>query len=723
VKEYQFSTKYIFIILLAIVYGLILPLYSQSQYLDTCQYNCLLEKDEKVYVQLEKYIYISGEELKYKAYVVNSSKLTKSLQSKVLYFEITGNNSTRVFSWRTNLYKGMCSGSVILPDTISGGIYILRAYTNWMRNTSPDYYNSTRIIITRINESELKQLWIPDPSAEREINSQLPVYSKYYGINIDIDPDQSGSLYVKIRTKFDSPLYNRTLHLITALSGQIIDNIPVTLNDSVVKVEISRRGIPAGILNVVCTDSYYNPVYEKQVYLYPQDYPSLKLNTLKTSYGKKEKVKLELDLSSATLNDTAWLSISVTEKTPFQSVLKNPGILSYMLFSSEIAGHSYIPDSVFSATEISHVNIIETGRNYKYTSGMWQSENNDPCPYIMENKGFVFKGKIVDRDTEEPIINELVILSYTDSITSLKYCFTDSAGNFYFLLDKSYDNKNLILQMIDYKNRNEQIVWLPDNKFCAGLPAKYKPLPVPARAEEYLEYTRQLALVNNTYRLNRQIINLPEIDYNMAERRNFYGSSVNEVYPSDFIELIDFRDISENILPGVKFRKRGGIYFIQIYDHKNKIIMPPEAAVFLNGVPFFDLGYISSLGSKDIKQIDIYSTQLLHGDLSFYGLLSITTYDGKIPDTYLKNYTYIFNNKVQSSVIYDNNYSQLNNNIDNHPDFRQTLHWEPSLTITGQNKAIIEFYTCELKARYNITVQGITASGIPLEATSEIEVK
>ncbi len=721
-KESQFSTKYIFIILLAFIPGLILPVRSQIQNFNIQQDSCSLMNDEKVYVQLEKNIYISGEELKYKAYVVNSYTLKKSQQSKVIYFEISGND-TRVFSWRNNLNKGLCHGSVILPDTISGGMYTLRAYTNWMRNTSPDFYYSARIIITRINEIDLKQLWVPIFSTDRSISHQSPAYHQKPKINIDIDFILSDKLIINISSKSDYSLYNKSLHLITFLRGQIIDNIPVILNDSVKKVEISKSDMYAGILNIVCTDSYYHPVCEKQVYIYPEDYPLIEVNTSKTKYAKKEKVRLELDLSNININDTAWFSISVAEKTPFHSIINNPGILSYLLLYSEIAGYTYFPDSILLTPETSAASILETVNTYKYASDLWLNDNKAPCPYIMENKGFVFKGKVLYLNTEKPVKNELVMLSYVDSITSLRYCYTDSGGNFYFLLDKSYDNRDLILQLINQDNNN--IIWKIDSKYSSALPGKYKPIPVPARGEEYLEYARQIALVSNTYRQNIEINNLPEIAPIKVERRNFYGRSVYEVYPAEFIELIDFRDISENILPGVKFRKRRNIYFIQIYDPNNEIIMPPETTVFLNGVPFKNLDYVSSLGSNDIKQIDIYNTQLLYGDLSFYGLLSIKTYDKNIPDTYLENYAYVFNNKVQSSFISDSYIinKQIDNNTGNYPDFRHTLFWEPSLSITGQNKVIIEFYTSELKAVYNIIVQGLTSNGIPLEAVSEIEVK
>ncbi len=725
VKEGRFSVKYIVIILAVVANGLVITVNSQIKNFIVQQNNCILERDEKVYVQLDKNIYISGEELKFKAYVVNSSTLKKSLQSKVLYFELSGNKGTRVFSWRTNLNRGLCLGSVILPDTISGGIYTLRAYTNWMRNISSDYFYTTRIIITRISDGDLKQLWLPDTLTDRIESWQSAIYDKKTGIKLDIDTSQTDRLIVSIRSAPEHYLYDKSLRLITQLRGRIINNVPVILNDSVVKVEISKSDISPGIFNIVLTDPYYNNVCEKPVFISPGNYPSLTINTSKTIYGKKEKVTLELDLNTPDLNDTAWVSISVTERTPFQSVLENPGIVFYLLFFSEIAGNPYFNDSSLLKPEHYPGITTQTNKSYKYATGLIAGENNDTCKYIMENKGFVLNGKIIDRSTGKPVKNELVLLSYIDSISSLKYCFTDAGGNFYFLLDHSYDNRELILQLINHNNSNDQIIWQPDSKYSPGLSDKYRPVPVPAGGEEYLEFARQIELVNNTYRLNRKTNDLPVTEPVKAYRRNFYGRFVSEVYPSDFIELIDFRDISENILPGVKFRKRGDICFIQIYDHSNKIIMPPEATVLLNGVPFNDLNYISTLGSNDIKQIDIHSTQLMYGDLSFYGLLSIITYDMEIPDTYLQNNAYVFNNKVQSSFmdVNINTDKQLNNNVNNQPDFRHTLLWEPSLTLTGKDKANIEFYTSELNAVYNITVQGLTSGGIPLEAKSEIEVK
>ena len=50
------------------------------------------------------------------------------------------------------LDNGFGPGQVILPDTLSSGTYTIRAYTNWMKNDSPDYY--FKKIVTIINTTQ-----------------------------------------------------------------------------------------------------------------------------------------------------------------------------------------------------------------------------------------------------------------------------------------------------------------------------------------------------------------------------------------------------------------------------------------------------------------------------------------------------------------------------------------------------------------------------------------
>ncbi len=716
--------KYLPVALLIILSGLFPHLNSQDYNLTGFNNDCFLKMNEKVYVQLEKYVFIPGEPLKYKVYVVNASTLNKSLNSKVVYFEILGHYG-QVFSWRANLDNGMGNGMVIIPDSISGGVYTLRAYTNWMRNISPEFLFSTRIIITKISEPGLDKLYGPNLTSADAVDSlslQNPNQSEYDLSVENIWPDK---YIVNITRNIPDSANPGMFRLVILLRGQTLNNIPLTINESVTKVSVSKSTLSEGIFNIILINPYNVAVCEKLAYIPSENSSSLNINTSKNIYGKNEKVVMELTLNNMTQSDTAWLSIAVTENNPAQSILNNAGISSYLSFYSEISGYSHLSDLPLSISDKQANKMLQTISPDKYIWNYASEENDRPCKYIMENKGFVMSGRILKQAGGPPLKNKLVILSSADSLASIKYCYTDSNGNFYFLPGQSYDNRDLILQIINNNDEGENIWWEIDKKSLPLAEIGNNYMPVSHESEEYLEHCREMVLINNIYKENTETGEINEIPTALTDHRNFCGKPDYVIYPSDYVELKDFREISQNILMGVRFRGKTDNYHVKIFDPVNEIAMPAKATVLLNGVPFNDLNYISTLGSKDIKQIDVYQTELLYGELTFYGILSIYTFDCKIPDTYLNNYAYVYKNKVLPSVVFpEKNIEQTGqNDIKNRPCFRQTLFWEPSLRVQRQNKVTVVFNTSELKGEYKIIVQGLTSGGIPLEATSEIEVK
>jgi hypothetical protein len=137
---------------------------------------------------------------------------------------------------------------------------------------------------------------------------------------------------------------------------------------------------------------------------------------------------------------------------------------------------------------------------------------------------------------------------------------------------------------------------------------------------------------------------------------------------------------------------------------------------------FDDLEYISTLSSKEINKIDVVMSQILYGDLTFYGLISIQTKNGKIPGTYYNNDRILYKNNVQPG---QNNKDDLNvvENKKNLPDLRQTLFRYESLQVVGNKKSVIEFNTSNLKGSYIIDVQGYSNQGFTVSSSTEIEVK
>ncbi len=128
--------------------------------------NCFMINNEKTFVHLENNIFVAGQYMPYKVYVVNSSTLKPTLRSKIIYFEIFGAGG-KIMHWHQELFNGTCSGRIVLPDTLTGGIYSLKAYTNWMRNFSSDLFFTQYIFITRLG-SDLKEIitdHLPSPDS------------------------------------------------------------------------------------------------------------------------------------------------------------------------------------------------------------------------------------------------------------------------------------------------------------------------------------------------------------------------------------------------------------------------------------------------------------------------------------------------------------------------------------------------------------------------------
>ncbi len=96
---------------------------------------------EKVFLHLDKPYYVAGEHIWFKAYLVDGVKHKADSLSAVLYVDIVENNQNKTIQHgRFRLDGGLGAGELTLSDTLSEGRYTIRAYTNWMRNFSTDFF-------------------------------------------------------------------------------------------------------------------------------------------------------------------------------------------------------------------------------------------------------------------------------------------------------------------------------------------------------------------------------------------------------------------------------------------------------------------------------------------------------------------------------------------------------------------------------------------------------
>lgn len=100
---------------------------------------------EKVYLHLDKPYYYAGEECWYKAYVINDLDLSPTSISGVLYVDLISPQGQVIKHMVLKIRDGGSAGDFTLDTSLVEGSYILRAYTQWMRNESPDFFYSITI--------------------------------------------------------------------------------------------------------------------------------------------------------------------------------------------------------------------------------------------------------------------------------------------------------------------------------------------------------------------------------------------------------------------------------------------------------------------------------------------------------------------------------------------------------------------------------------------------
>jgi hypothetical protein len=118
-----------------------------QQFLEKLQDHSLSNAQEKVHLHTDKAVYSAGENIFFKSYsTIGSANLFSSL-SGILYAELISPANEIVQRVTISTPMGIGVGDFTLSDTITEGVYRVRAYTNWMKNAGEDYFFDKKVPI------------------------------------------------------------------------------------------------------------------------------------------------------------------------------------------------------------------------------------------------------------------------------------------------------------------------------------------------------------------------------------------------------------------------------------------------------------------------------------------------------------------------------------------------------------------------------------------------
>jgi len=420
----------------------------------------------------------------------------------------------------------------------------------------------------------------------------------------------------------------------------------------------------------------------------------LDLSLENNSFEAGKPIEVKLQLMGRDQEETAQLSISVTQKTPFDELLQQPSL----------------------EQEMTTLEARKDARNKTFSHN---SDNENPAekvfqrPYIKESGFSVIKGIITSDSTRLPFGKQVIYLSFADSLSHLSYATTNERGEFTFFIDSMLNNRSLILEL--YGSGEKTIHWFIDDKqFKQELSNDTVSIHLTNEQTEFIDMLRKRQLIDQIY----FPVTKPELKQAVAFPVNFYYSPNYTVYPDNYELLSNFTEICENIIPNVRFKKDHKGYTISMYLSENQQLVDHDILVCLNGVPFSNLNFIAKLSSREIERIEVLNSTILFGELTFNGIISIFTRNRKISSEQFSSPVFTLSNRYYDLAHAENKQSE--NNL---PNVNSTIYWNPQMTIQqGSSKSII-LGKADIKADYMIQINGYTSKGNPVSITKQITVR
>jgi hypothetical protein len=343
-----------------------------------------------------------------------------------------------------------------------------------------------------------------------------------------------------------------------------------------------------------------------------------------------------------------------------------------------------------------------------------------PRQYRPELYAHVVQARLTHATTNAPVANVTTYMSSPSRLIRLNNSVSDSSGLVEFETSELYGARDLILQTDPKQDSTCSITLLPAFSADYGARSFVVRTPDPRFETDYQRRHLQVQLQNVYFGKYRNRLRLPPTDSTA-----FYGKP-DEMYLLDkYTRFKVLEEVMREYVPGVVVRlRKDGFHFIVI-NKLNRILLPEDPLILLDGVPVFNTNKIMALNPLKIQKLEVMDGRYFHGTSLYNGVVSYKTYKGDLEGFQLDPRVLVqqYEGLQAQREFYAPRYETAQQKQSRLPDLRNLLYWNPNLTTPPAGTQAVEFYTGDQAGRYLVEVQGLSADGLAGSTRFTIEVK
>lgn len=728
----------------------------------------LLNPREKVFVNTDRDVYIAGEDL-FLSVSLFTEPFIPGKVSGFVYVALR-NKLEVIDRVTFKLEEGKASGNIYLPDTLSSGYYELIAFTNWMRNAGEEWYFRKSIFIANRFDTSLEALLPPmgesprvrffpeggklvnamnnnvlmvadgpfdaswreviirsnsgDTLSEARLNAHgwgvfhlKPEPGSTYLADIDgaqenflLPPASNDGMAIFVssvdellKIEIDSDAENVTSGTIVAKkNGQIIKEVPFTLVPGEATVAIMKLNeLPKGLMSLELIGGN-NHVNASRYWYNSFDQPEIDIS-LNETFSKREKINMEMRLSSQ--SQIGGINISVVQSEAVSPVSMSLRSWQTALdLAAALKMNPALGISIFGGLDQNELNQrlleIPGGHDFSFDEG---PERN---AFFMETTHLIVSGKVTRNSTGEPLKDVRIILNTPDTIVNLLYTRTNPEGEFQFLLDGYYNNRELVFTPDPQTFSGSVDIEIFD-KFVFEKPFQKTFFPGLAQKRDFITKAQEVVGVNKAFEISHTGPGLtPPRLYFQAPR--LFAFPVRTIRTADFAPLDDLQEIARELVLAWRIRQSGSRFNHVLIGANDRKQLSGTPALFVDGIITYDLRPLLQLNSKTIHEIQVQNLEWMHGEISFPGIIAVFTKNKIWQDLNLNPAPKVVFHEAQRAAgrfIPPNYESGIGK--EKIPDLRHLLFWSSDVHTTRAGKASLEFFSGDLSGDYIIRIEGI----------------